>query len=132
MITNGELLYAENCLSCHGKNLQGQQNWLNTLDEDGHRLAPPLNGSGHTWHHPPEMLSQIIKYGLKSIDSKYEGKMVGNENLTDEEILSILEYIKSVWPESEGRGCSARYEGPAYHRGRRRSRYFCPSWREKH
>ena len=64
MITNGELLYAENCLSCHGKNLQGQQNWLNTLDEDGHRLAPPLNGSGHTWHHPPEMLSQIIKYGL--------------------------------------------------------------------
>ena len=46
------------------------------------------------------MLSEIIKYGLKSIDSKYEGKMVGNKNLTDEEVLSILEYIKSVWPEN--------------------------------
>lgn len=100
IIANGELLYVENCLNCHGINLQGQQNWENALDEDGHRLAPPLNGSGHTWHHPPEMLSEIIKYGLKSIDSKYEGKMVGNENLTDEEILSILEYIKSVWPEN--------------------------------
>jgi|TARA_B100000959_G_C14413019_1_gene391264 hypothetical protein len=42
----------------------------------------------------------MIKYGLDIIDPNYEGKMIGNENLTDEEILSILEYIKSVWPEN--------------------------------
>ena len=45
--------YQNNCASCHGVNLQGQEGWQNTLDEDGHRLAPPLNGTGHTWHHSP-------------------------------------------------------------------------------
>ena len=28
IIANGELLYVENCLNCHGINLQGQQNWV--------------------------------------------------------------------------------------------------------
>ena len=37
--------------------------------------------------------------GKKIYDENYGTKMVGNENLTDEEIYSILEYIKSVWPE---------------------------------
>jgi len=36
-------LYQNNCASCHGKNLQGQVGWQNQLDDDGHRLAPPLN-----------------------------------------------------------------------------------------
>ena len=49
-------LYQNNCASCHGENLQGQIGWQNALDEDGHRLAPPLNGSAHTWHHSPEYL----------------------------------------------------------------------------
>ena len=40
--------YQNNCASCHGVNLQGQEGWQNTLDDDGHRLAPPLNGTGHT------------------------------------------------------------------------------------
>ena len=31
--------YQNNCASCHGVNLQGQEGWQNTLDEDGHRLA---------------------------------------------------------------------------------------------
>jgi hypothetical protein len=59
-----------------------------------------VNGTGHSWHHSPNQLFQMIKYGLDIIDPNYEGKMIGNENLTDEEILSILEYIKSVWPEN--------------------------------
>jgi mono/diheme cytochrome c family protein len=100
MIANGKLLYAENCASCHGGSLEGQSNWNKDVDKDGHRLAPPLNGTGHSWHHSPNQLFQMIKYGLDIIDPNYEGKMIGNENLTDEEILSILEYIKSVWPEN--------------------------------
>ena len=95
----GETLYINNCINCHGVNLQGQKGWENELDADGHRLAPPLNGTGHTWHHPPELLSQIIKYGLNSLDPGYEGKMIGNKNLSDKDIEYILEYIKSYWPD---------------------------------
>ena len=37
---------------------------------------------------------------FKKIDPNYKGKMIGNENLTDDGIWSILEYIKSMWPEN--------------------------------
>ena len=95
----GKVLYLANCATCHGVNLQGNPNWRSGTDKDGQRLPPPLNGTGHTWHHSPGLLFQTIKYGLKIYDENYEGKMVGNENLTDKEIYSLLEYIKSVWPE---------------------------------
>ena len=97
-IKNGKILYNQYCASCHQPNLAGAANWQG-LDEDGHRKAPPLNGTGHTWHHSPELLSQIIKYGLKSLDPEYDGKMIGNENLSDKDIEYILEYIKSYWPD---------------------------------
>ena len=99
IINEGKVLYLANCATCHGVNLQGNPNWRSGTDKDGQRLPPPLNGTGHTWHHSPEPLFQIIKYGLKIYDENYEGKMVGNENLTNKEIYSLLEYIKSVWPE---------------------------------
>jgi len=99
IIYEGKVLYLANCATCHGVNLQGNPNWRSGTDKDGQRLPPPLNGTGHTWHHSPEPLFQIIKYGLKIYDENYEGKMVGNENLTNKEIYSLLEYIKSVWPE---------------------------------
>ena len=75
-IKNGKILYNQYCASCHQPNLAGAANWQG-LDEDGHRKAPPLNGTGHTWHHSPELLSQIIKYGLKSLDPEYDGKVIG-------------------------------------------------------
>ena len=99
IIYEGKVIYLANCATCHGVNLQGNPNWRSGTDKDGQRLPPPLNGTGHTWHHSPKVLHEIVKYGLKIYDENYEGKMVGNENLTDEEIYSILEYIKSVWPE---------------------------------
>ena len=99
IISEGKVLYLANCATCHGVNLQGNPNWRSGTDKDGQRLPPPLNGTGHTWHHSPGLLFQTIKYGLKIYDENYEGKMVGNENLTDKEIYSLLEYIKSVWPE---------------------------------
>ncbi|WP_370644306.1 c-type cytochrome [Ruegeria sp. SCSIO 43209] len=35
----GAVLYAENCASCHGANLEGQQDWQ-TPDPDGVLRAP--------------------------------------------------------------------------------------------
>ena len=96
----GSQLYATNCSSCHGEQLQGNPKWNITTDEDGDNLPPPLNGTGHTWHHSPEQLFNIIKYGLKIYNEGYKGKMQGNPDLSDEDVWSILAYIKYVWPES--------------------------------
>ena len=99
-IKNGEQLYQKNCSSCHMRNLSGHPKWQTKLDDDGHRQAPPLNGKGHTWHHAPKELFQTIRYGYKKINPNYKGKMIGNEKLTDDEVWSILNYIKSIWPEN--------------------------------
>ena len=99
MIIRGKINYENNCVSCHQVNLIGAENW-NGLDEDGHRKAPPLNGTGHTWHHDDATLHNIIKYGLAKLVKNYEGKMLGFEdNLKDKDIDSVLSYIKSFWPD---------------------------------
>ena len=94
----GMELYNKNCSSCHMMNLAGNPDWKTGVDEDGQRLAPPLNGTGHTWHHSPEQLFQVIRYGYKKFDPNYKGKMLGNDDLSEDDVWSILEYIKSVWP----------------------------------
>ena len=50
-----------------GVNLQGQEGYS---DEE-------MFKTGHTWHHSPEYLFQVIKYGFPSFDPNYEGKMLG-------------------------------------------------------
>ena len=96
----GMELYNKNCSSCHMMNLAGKPDWRTGVDKDGQRLPPPLNGTGHTWHHSPEQLFQIIRYGYKKFDPNYKGKMLGNEDLSEDDVWSILEYIKSMWPEN--------------------------------
>ena len=98
MIERGNISYNNNCVSCHMINLAGAEDWKG-VDEDGHRKAPPLNGTGHTWHHDDKTLHAIIKYGLAKLVKNYEGKMIGFEDkLSDKEIDSILAYLKSFWP----------------------------------
>ena len=70
MIARGKIAYENNCVSCHMINLAGAENWRG-LDEDGHRKAPPLNGTGHTWHHDDKTLHNIIKYGLANLVDGY-------------------------------------------------------------
>ena len=49
IIENGKQIYAKNCASCHGINLEGQKNWMSRLP-DGLMPAPPHDKTGHTWH----------------------------------------------------------------------------------
>jgi mono/diheme cytochrome c family protein len=97
MIARGKIVYESNCVSCHQVNLIGAENWKG-VDKDGHRKAPPLNGTGHTWHHDDATLHNIIKYGLAKIVKNYEGKMIGfGDKINDKQIDSVLSYIKSHW-----------------------------------
>ena len=96
----GEKVYLEQCASCHGVNLEGQEGWRDTM-VDGMRLAPPHDKSGHTWHHPDEMLFNLTKHGFKAmINDDYKVSMpVYDGILSDEEIIASLSYIKSTWPD---------------------------------
>ena len=97
MIARGKIVYESNCVSCHQVNLIGAENWKG-LDGDGHRKAPPLNGTGHTWHHDDATLHNIIKYGLAKIVKNYDGKMIGfGDKINNKQVDSVLSYIKSHW-----------------------------------
>ena len=63
VVSVGIKVYEANCIKCHKTDLKGAENWKTDRDEDGDRLAPPLNGYGHSWHHSPEQIFNTIRYG---------------------------------------------------------------------
>ena len=102
LVAIGARLYASQCASCHGRNLEGQTaNWRQRLP-DGSIPAPPHDESGHTWHHPDRMLFEVTKYGrTKASGGAFRTNMIGfEETLSDREIWAVLSYIKSRWPEA--------------------------------
>jgi mono/diheme cytochrome c family protein len=95
----GEQLYAQHCAACHGAKLEGQPDWRQKLPH-GRFRAPPHDDSGHTWHHPDEVLFGITKHGLVPpyAPPGYESDMPGFAGtLSDDEIRAVLAYIKSRW-----------------------------------
>ena len=50
LVARGKLVYAQQCVSCHGANLEGQPNWQKRLP-NGRLPAPQHDRTGHTWHH---------------------------------------------------------------------------------
>jgi len=98
----GQQVYAANCAACHGPNGEGAPDWK-TPKEDGTYPAPPHDASGHTWHHGDDTLLQIIRGGGDSLDiPNFKSAMPAfGETLSDEEVLAVLAYLKSRWPEEE-------------------------------
>jgi mono/diheme cytochrome c family protein len=91
----GAQLYVERCASCHGANLEGQPDWM-VRKPDGKLPAPPHDASGHTWHHSDRQLLSIIRDGLAAIAPGYQTDMPAfGDQLSDAEILAILDYLKS-------------------------------------
>lgn len=95
----GRQVYAANCASCHGANLEGQPNWQQDLPTGG-RPAPPHDATGHTWHHDDQSLFTTVKYGGQATAPEgYRSNMPALDNrLSDNEIWAALAFIKSTWP----------------------------------
>lgn len=96
----GEQVYAAECASCHGSDLEGEEDWQ-TRGPDGLLPAPPHDETGHTWHHPDALLFEITKYGTEAVvGGGYKSAMMGfGDVLSDDEIIAVLSYIKSTWPD---------------------------------
>lgn len=99
VVARGAEVYAQQCASCHGKNLEGQPNWRSRLPT-GRMPAPPHDESGHTWHHNDRLLFRLTKEGPAAvIGNNYQSDMKGYaETLSDRDIIAVLSYIKSKWP----------------------------------
>lgn len=93
-VSAGARIYQENCATCHGKKAEGAENWRKA-GADGKYPAPPLNGTGHAWHHPLNILFHTIKNGSPG----GQGNMPAwGEKLSDEEIIATIAWIQSKWP----------------------------------
>lgn len=94
-IALGQRVYAEHCAACHGEQGQGAENWRKK-DADGFYPPPPLNGTGHEWHHSKMALKEIIKSGSPA----GQGKMPAwGGKLSDEDIDAVIDWFQSQWPD---------------------------------
>ena len=99
MVQRGAAIYSVWCASCHGTELEDQRDWRQRR-ANGRLPAPPHDVSGHTHHHPDELLIKLTKYGPSVVaGGSYESDMPAYDGiLSDAEIRATLSYIKSTWP----------------------------------
>jgi len=90
----GRVLFQDHCAACHGDNGEGAKDWREPLP-DGTHPPPPLNGSGHTWHHSLSPLKLTISAG----GEPWGGVMPDFEGtLSDQQIDAVIAYFQSQWP----------------------------------
>lgn len=108
LIALGARLFDRNCSPCHGKEAVGEDpaktggGWKEGVGQ----IAPALNGAGHAWHHPPGYFFQMIHNGTSLPDSRmisWQGRM------SEYEILAVIAYFQSLWPERIRKGYLHRY-----------------------
>lgn len=94
-VRRGADLFEKNCAVCHGKQGQGGANWRQR-DASGKFPPPPLNGTGHAWHHPMKILRYVIKNGSPG----GQGNMPAwKDKLSDAQIDDIIAWMQAQWPD---------------------------------
>jgi len=94
-VARGEAIYAGECAACHGP--LGE-----AAADPAPGAAPAHDATGHTWRHPDYALVQLTRSGeaadfCRTLDAS--GMPRFSDSLGDREILDVLAYIKSTWPE---------------------------------
>lgn len=93
-LMRGQALFAQHCAVCHGTHAQGDGNWRQR-NPDGRFPPPPLNGTGHAWHHPHDWLKEMIRNG-----SMPQGNMPAWGNtLNEQQIEDLIAWFQSLWPD---------------------------------
>ena len=110
--TAGQEIFANTCAACHGISGEGQPNW-HIPKADGTLPPPPLNGDGHTWHHGDGFLYRMVRDGGKWLESPTlphfkSGMPAFGDQLSHDEIVSVIAHVKSLWGDKTGRGMSIR------------------------
>ncbi len=99
-------IYRQHCAACHGADAEGQVPDWHLPGADGKMPAPPLNGTGHTWHHPLPALFRTIRDGTAAAG----GSMPAHAGKLDEEqILSVIYWFTSQWPDELYRAWRQRH-----------------------
>ena len=93
LVEAGAALYAQNCASCHRPNAEGTPDWK-TRDASGKLPPPPLNGTAHAWHHPLDVLRQVVRRGGVPVGGSMPAFA---EKLSAQEIDAILAWVQSHW-----------------------------------
>ncbi|MCA0921728.1 c-type cytochrome [Pseudooceanicola nanhaiensis] len=94
IVARGEVLYEAQCTACHGS--------LAATAPVQETSAPPHDENGHSWEHPDYALFQLTKSGeVAELCRSVEGSDMPQfaDALTDRQIVDVLSYIKSTWPE---------------------------------
>lgn len=94
-VARGGALYRQHCANCHGANAEGAPDW-HRQGADGKLPPPPLDASGHVWHHPKAWLVQTIRDGTV----KRGGNMPAwGGVLKDDEIEAVIAWVQARWPQ---------------------------------
>lgn len=99
LVAEGGVLYRSYCAECHGDELEGDPEWMRPTADGGFR-PPPHDSSGHTWHHPDQLLIQIVLTGY-GFDEPQSRMPTFGDRLDRDDVVAILEYIKSHWGREE-------------------------------
>lgn len=101
-IEQGQQLYTQYCAACHGVKGEGQfPDAPLEPDATGRYGAPPHDESGHTWHHDDALLLRYVREGGMGDPAVFYPMPAFGEQLSDEQIVSILAYIKSLWTDDQ-------------------------------
>ncbi|MDL0429497.1 cytochrome c [Marinobacter sp. TBZ242] len=97
-MAEGRQIYEQYCASCHGWQGEGAADW-NKPDEKGEMPPPPHDETGHTWRHSDAMLFRMIAEGWRHPFNETDQLTMPafKDNLTDEDIRSVIEYLKTFW-----------------------------------
>ena len=106
--SSGQAIFRANCAVAHGADGEGQPDW-HIKKPDGVLPAPPLNGGGHTWHHGDGTLYTYVSRGGKAFESPdipsfKSGMPAFGEVLSHDDIIAVIEYVKSLWGDKVAEG----------------------------